>query len=472
MLWCRTVNRSLLDSRVQRKFAIVAATLLIAAAGSIELRAQTVEARDSVELKSGKTLRGRVVRMTAEELTLRIGSRDRTIARDKVRSVNSVAVEQRKVLSAWRDASVDDVPVLLAIARHADKVGLPHEARLMRWYAVLQRPNDEAIHAALGNRKRKHGFQVQIDRRWVPLDQADALGKDFGKAWQLRSEHFSIRCAAGLRVALDTLMELEHLYWTMHDLFGSELALFELVEPIEVRLYRTRKQMPNLSNNVGAYFDPGGPALYTCFENGRPFALMHEATHALLHFFFVRAAQSRGTLPAWLDEGWAEYMDGRMRTRVRGKPTARDASTNAGHFQTLARAEANKDLYRVHRLLNFKASDFQASTGQSIKYAQAWALFRYLLEQRDPTLRALFFDYLREAAAGKGQASTFRKLFKRFDKQIEQEAPRLHIVAGAPDNGTRRRCDGDAPHPSSRTAIRTVDQDRQRKWALAGGCVV
>ncbi len=408
------------ERRAARRRAGLLFLGLFAALGSV--RAQTVESRDTVVLTDGKEMRGRIIRVDDEEIVLRVGSRDRTIERARVESFDSVAEKQRKLLSTWRGTKATDVMALLALALHADDIGLPHEARLMRWYAALQRPADATIHEALGNRKRRNGYAVQIDGRWVPFEKADALGEDFDDAWELRSEHFQIRCAAGLKVALDTLMELEFAYWTMHDLFGSDLELQELVEPIGVRVYRSREQMPKISNTSGAYFSVSERELFTCYENGRPYALIHEGTHGLLHFFFVRAAGSRGTIPAWLDEGWAEYMSGRIQTRVPGKPTLLAASMQPGHFATLAQAQRSKDLYGVHRVLNFKTSDFFASSKQSVKYAQAWALFRYLRENPDPGLRDRFTQYLRDAAAGKGQASTFRKLFRRDQKQIDDEA--------------------------------------------------
>ena len=82
------------------------------------------------------------------------------------------------------------------------------------------------------------------------------------------------------------------------------------------------------------------------------------------------------------------------------------------------RALKNGDPYTVQRLLNFKASDFAASSGQSMKYAQGYALFVHMLETEE--YRARFFDYLREAFAGKGQSSTFRKIFRKDLKAIEK----------------------------------------------------
>ena len=384
--------------------------------------AQTTPARDTVVLTDGRELQGRVLRVDADTLLLRTGSTDRTLARADVRSYRSVAERHRALLAAFRATAADDPAALLALAEQAERDDLPHEARLFRWYAVLQRPDDAAIHAALGNRERSGRFHVELDGKQVPFAEADARGEDFDDAWRLRSEHFAVRSAAGLRAGLDTLLALEAFYHEFHARFGDALSLLELVEPIDVRLYRSREQMPNLSNTVGAYFDPDLPALFTFWQNGRAAALFHEGTHALLHWFFERAARARGALPAWLDEGWAEYMDGLADTRVPHKPVFRDRSVQAAHLQTLAAAAQYDDLYGLHRVLNFKESDFGASTLQHVKYAQAWALFRHLWEHPETAARATFVDYLRAAAAGKGQASTFRRMFDDRRERLEQEA--------------------------------------------------
>jgi hypothetical protein len=394
---------------------LVAALLAVA-----PLAAQTTAPRDVVVLTSGKELRGRVVRESDKEVVLRVGSVDRTLPRKDVRSVDSVATKHRALMQTWLETKVDDPKALLELADMADRAGLPHEARLFRWYALRLRPDDAAIHQALGNRQVQGDWIVKLGSREAKFREADAAGKDFANAWELRSEHFTIRCAAGLQAALDTLLALECHYHTFHDRFGKVVDLLELVEPIDVRLYRDRAQMPNISNTASAYFLPGEPALFTCWENGRAYAIMHESTHALLHWHFVRAAGSRGDLPAWLDEGWAEYMDGLYDQRVPGKPKPRQGSVQGEHSSRLAASTA-QERYGVHRLLNFKASDFGASSRQDLKYAQSWALFRFLFESEDTSLRQLFGEYLKQAALGQGQASTFRRLFTKYLEKLETE---------------------------------------------------
>jgi hypothetical protein len=398
------------------------AGILLAALGaaSAPLAAQLAEARDTVVLTNGKELRCRVLRMNEAEVVVRTGSTDRTLKRQDVRSVDSIAEKHKQLMAIWRNTSPADVRALLELALVARNAGLMHEERLLYWYAALQQPDNESIHQFLGNRKIAGKFLVEIDKKWVPFDKADALGADFDDAWALRSEHFAIRCAGGLRMGLDTLMDLEGLYDSFLDLFGADLGLYELIEPIDVRLYRNRAQMPSAGTFVGAYFLPGEATLYTCIEDGKTYALMHEATHALLYCFLVRAARSRGEVPSWLDEGWAEYMQGRLQQKAPGKPTLKDHSEQPGHLQAMA-GPARGELYGVHRLLNFKSGDFSASSRQDLKYAQAWALFRYLFEATDPELKGRFLGYLREVVRGQGQASTFRRIFAADEKRLDVE---------------------------------------------------
>lgn len=386
------------------------AGLLPAVAGCRVVAQSPSTARDRVVLVDGKELRGRVVHEDANEVLLRVGSTDKAIARKLVREVHAVATHHRELLQQWRDSSPEDPAAMLRLADKADEQGLPYEARLFRWYALLQRPDDVELHTALGNKRAGKQWLVALGDKRVPFDRADAMGVDFAAAWRLRSEHFELRCAAGLRVALDTLLELEGQYHAFHASYGDTLRLLELCEPIPVHLYRDRAQMPQQSGAIGAYYKPDEATLFTCCENGRAYALAHEATHALLHHTFGRALRAKGELPAWLDEAWAEHFAGRLQTRVPGKPVLLTHSVQPAHRTTLAHSAAN-DLLSVQRVLNLQQGDFQASTGQAGKYAQAWALFTFLFEHGDDAIRATFGDYLRQAAAGKGQSSTFRKLF-------------------------------------------------------------
>jgi hypothetical protein len=89
----------------------------------------------------------------------------------------------------------------------------------------------------------------------------------------------------------------------------------------------------------------------------------------------------------------------------------------AANLRVLATIE---DPYGLHRVLNFKTDDFYASTKQREKYAQCYALFLFCLDGVDGQYRKPFFEYLREALAGQGQASTFRRIFRADLDLIEK----------------------------------------------------
>ncbi|MBL8738558.1 MAG: DUF1570 domain-containing protein [Planctomycetes bacterium] len=375
------------------------------------------DTRDRVLLVGGKELRGRVVRVDAEQVLLRVGSVDKPIARKLVAELHTVAASHRDLLRDWQAAAGEDPAALLRLATTADEARLPHEARLFRWLALLQRPDDDDLHATLGHRRSGDQWLVPFGDRRLPLAAADALSHSFANAWRLRSEHFDLRCAAGLRTGLETLLELEGLYHAFHAIYDDAVPLRELVEPIAVHLYHDREQMPGVSGRVGAYYQFDIATLFTFCERGRAHGLAHEAVHALLHHTFVRATKGKGQLPSWLDEGWADHLAGRVQQRVPGKTVLLDASVQPGHRQLLAATTAT-DRLGLHRVLNLQTSDFQTSSDQALKYAQAWALFQFLFEHPEAALRERFVGYLQEAVAGRGQASTFRKAFGTAEQAL------------------------------------------------------
>src|SRR5688572_15177082 len=120
-------------------FAAAAALALLAPP---VLHAQTTEARDRVTMLDGKELRGRVMRFDSEQLILRVGSVDRKIPRKQIRAFTSVASHHHELIGKWNETPVEDAAAMQALARTAEGNGLPHEARLCLWYAVLQRPAD------------------------------------------------------------------------------------------------------------------------------------------------------------------------------------------------------------------------------------------------------------------------------------------------------------------------------------------
>lgn len=373
--------------------------------------------RDTVTLKNGKERKGRVVLELDDRIILRVGTREVEIERDKIDKVDAILHHLDRGLDMLREG-IRAPADLLALAKYCDDHGLPHEATLLRWLTLFDDPDNAEAHTALGHEQRRgDAWHLRDDdRRWRTLEDAEKRHADWGKAWTMRSEHFAVRCDTGVERTVHTLFELEYAYRAFRQTFLQPLELRAILEPIQVYIFKNQKQFPSLGTSTSAFFATDENILYTFVAGrGRPTALFHEGMHAILYNTAENSAQSRGTLPAWLDEGWADFMEGAMvpegKGRARFEPTRR-------YRPRIATLAAGEKPYDVHRVLNFKTSDYHASSRQAMKYAQGYGLFVYLWE--DDTLRPKFIEYLLEAMGGKGQASSFRKIFRRELDQIEK----------------------------------------------------
>jgi len=382
------------------------------------LAAQKRDRRDVVELTSGKSLKGRVVLETEDTIVLRIGSKERRLARTSIQRVQSVARAHREVHAAFRKAG-DDPGAWLRLAKSCASRHLPHTARLLYWCVLLTDPQSEAAHEGLGHKKRRGRWLVPGRGGLMTLKRAAKVRSEWGKAWELRSEHYTVRCSAGLAACVHALFDLEFFYLTFFDLFQKRLGLREIVVPMKVNLYGNAREMPSFGSTVGAIFASDENIIYTQQADPllRSGSLFHEATHSLLYNTTSGAAKSRGRLPAWLDEGWAVYMSGVLGPGTPGRPTFVPGGRTGYYFHAVRDA---KKPYKLHRLLNFQADDFAASSHQRIKYGQSYVLVHYLLHGASEEQRETFWLFLRQAIAGKGQASTFRRLFRSGAKRLEK----------------------------------------------------
>lgn len=375
--------------------------------------------RDVVELASGKQLRGRIVLATDAHVILRIGSRERRVARDKIKRYTSVFETQGEVLRSLRRLDKETPEALITLADFCKEHALPHTERLLLWRILLIDASHDVAHERLGHQKRKGEWRIPGRGGALTMERAAKVRSDWGKAWELRSEHYAVRCSAGLRSTVLTLFDLEFFYHYLLAIFQGELGLREVIEPMQAYLYRDQRQFPRIGTHAGAYFSPAENILFTYVGDprARPYGLFHEATHSLLYNTTTGASRSRGRLPPWLDEAWAEYMQCVVTGGRAGCPDHAPARLATRHVHTLLRA---KRPYKVHRILNFEVDDYHASSKQGLKYSQGCVLFHYLLHGEDGAFRREFLDYLREAVSGKGQASTFRRIFRRHLDRIER----------------------------------------------------
>ncbi|MBK9384335.1 MAG: DUF1570 domain-containing protein [Planctomycetes bacterium] len=394
-----------------------------AGAGTSSLAAGDEDRRDEVELQGGSVLRGRIVLEDPDKLVVRMEGAEREIPRAQVLVSKSVFRAQGAVLSKYAGLATNDTASLLALAEQCRASELPHEEQLFLWLVLLVDGQNQVAHSRLGHRDRGGRWMVPQRGGAVSFEKLLEIRDSWGKAWELRSEHYSVRCDAGLAEAIGVVLELEQFYRAFYELYQQRLSLREVLVPMQVEVYRDRSRFPRVSTHVDSRYEPTTRLLQTYAKDGVARALFHEATRQLLYELSGGSERALGEMPPWLGVGWGEYMEGILlrpagrRTGVLELAPKRLQETHRALFERTPEAKR----YGLHRVLNFGVSDFEASSGQGQKYAQCYLLFHYLMHAQGDLHQARFLSYLRIAFEGRGQASSFRELFD--SAAIERDLP-------------------------------------------------
>ena len=373
--------------------------------------------RDLLVLKPDKQLEVRILRVNDKQVVYLQGSRETTVPRSQVARFQRSLDIAGPFLRSWQEA-VDkrEADTLASLARWCVENRLRKFARDAWLEVLLLDPQNDDANKALGHTKGAGGWLVPYQGASLPFAEVSKRHADWGNAWELASLHYDLRTDAPLGRALALLRDLEWFYLTFFAQYGDELQLDDRPERLVAHIYRDGSKVPLPSMNVGAYFDAQSRTLFTGFAGGQvdgyPTGLDHEATHQVF-YHTLRYRATGGTVPAWLDEGLAEY----MRTIVvRGRPGAEPKIEPQQRDEGALRTATQGREYRIERVLTLDSNDFMASSGQAEKYATAYALVWFLQFGDERRWRPRFFAFAREAYAGKGQSSTFKKVMGDLDK--------------------------------------------------------
>lgn len=249
---------------------------------------------DTVILANGDELRGRVIRPYGEEsVEMRVNGRTRRIDPEDI--VSRSTVNDR--LAAWLDMRRPS----LSVARHWQLVGhavaadLPAMARLQAYHVLLLDPDHEAAHEFLEHRGSPGAWRWRFEDKLVRTDRFVELATDSTSPLTLDSEHWRLRCDAGLSTTIGSLFELERLYVEFFAEFGPHLDPTEQLEPMEFRVYANPPEMPAHSSVLRhPSYDPGellnstlGTSSHsvTFMELGvsRPYRLLDLGTQQLIY---------------------------------------------------------------------------------------------------------------------------------------------------------------------------------------------
>lgn len=202
-------------------------------------------------------------------------------------------------------------------------VPIAAETRLVLRYTFSAETGDGAVvspwlRSETATERRAETFQAAPDRQRAALTElvvkAEALlAPDHRRGVQ--GERVRLRADIPDDTSAGVLAQnVEATFATLDHLFGAAVPPQPWPLPLEVVVYRSRAQLFQLRQQVGApsfaegfFVAPGLVALHTEFSSVDELLslLIHESTHA----WYERFVQRPGTVaPEWLSEGFAEYL--------------------------------------------------------------------------------------------------------------------------------------------------------------------
>lgn len=371
---------------------------------------------DLIVLRSGKELRGRIVFEDEGKVVLRANTRDTPIERKEIERLESRRRYLDDLLDNDREWHPHDPGELELLAAQAQEMGLTGEAQVYAWRRLLRERGNEAAHRALGHTKRGRAWVLPLGGRWVVWEKRFELAEDWGSAWELASLHYELRSNLPLARNLDVLLDLERFYREFFALFGAELVLYDVCRPMRVHLHADAASYPEIAQEVGRY-EPDTDILRVKATQGLDFpTLAHELTHQLLQNTAFRERNDDGCIPPWLNEGLAEYM-------AAGVQSTAPLVFVAGHPQTYSFQEhaRAKDPFDLARVLSLSTSDYDASSGRMLKYAQSYTLVHFLLHGLKGKHRAGFFEYLRLVYRGRGSSTDLKNCLDIEWRELEKD---------------------------------------------------
>ena len=378
---------------------------------------------DRIELKDGGAVEGYVLLERKDEVLVLVKSRERTIPADEIASVRSAARTLAEILDRLDALGPDDAAGRLELEATCRDRDLPGEAEVLALGALCVDPGHEAAHAFLGHAKRKAGWTVRRGAKSVPFDKLLAARADLRDPWKLGTTHYALLTNLALRDAVAMALDLERFYRAFYRRLGEEVELREVFTPLGVGVYGDHRTFPEGLARRPAYFDPAsGQVLVNAAAVDPRRALVHEATHQILHATAVATRRGLGEIPGWLDEGLAEYMAWSLAGGP-GRVTFDLGAFADHHFE--AHREAKKP-YDLGRVLQFASGDFHGSSKTDLKYAEAYTLVHFLLHGEEGGYREEFFAFLRGAYEGRASSTDFKKAFEASEKELE-EAWNRHV---------------------------------------------
>ena len=395
----------------------------LALASAMEAGDERVNAPDRVELVDGGTLEGRVLLEVGDSVVLRVGAKERELARADVKSVRSAQGSLRELLEQWQHVPPGDAAAILDLARFADSRGLAGERELFALLALTVDGKLAAAHELLGHDAKGDDWIVRAGARRIPWSKLGAARRDFKDPWELATTHYELRSNLPLVDACRILIELESFYAEYMELLGRPLLLREVEVRMPLAAHADQQSFPESQGGGTGWFAPATNSVSLLFLSGlEPQRLIEMAT-LQLDWSVCGGESGKGHVPDWLDLALSFHLSAR-RTGEPGRPSYDPELFLPGLYRTHAEAKKPYDLGRV---TSFTSGDFAGTSRTDLKYAQCYTLLHFLWTADEGAYQERLFDYLALAFAGKATSSSLERCLDLKERAIE-EAWNAHVA--------------------------------------------
>ncbi len=372
---------------------------------------------DRVQMKSGETVEGYVVIDKPDALVVLVKSKERRIPVGEIASVRTAARSLNDVLDRHEKLPANDAAAEVELALYCREQALPGEAEVLALSALCADPANLAAHTLLGHVQREAGWMAKRGDKLVLFDKLVPARADLRDPWKLETSHYSILTNLSLRDATARAVDLERYYREFYRVLGAAVELREVYTPLGVGVYGDNRTFPESQFGRAAYFDRGTAQVVVNAAAVEPRrALVHEATHQLLHATTAGTRAGTGTIPGWLDEGLAEYFACSLLSDP-GPARFELGAIAESHFKL---QRETKKPHGLSRVLQFESGDFISSSDMDLKYAEAYTLVHFLMHGGGGKYRPKFFAFLQSAYAGKASAGDFKKSFDVPLRDVEE----------------------------------------------------
>jgi len=375
-------------------------------------------APDVVQLQKGRPLEGVILRNDHTGVWLAQKSKVKQYDLTDIESMQGPRVVFPEYLEKMRTEFnlQPDADRCVELAQWCEEQGLHRDAAIYYWRALIDNPTHDAAHAGLGHKKSRGVYRMPVKGhgKLSVTELRELRAEDFDEAWEITTSHFLVEAAGDLPDVLSACADLEMVYSAFFAAFQETVGFWELREPLRIRIYPNKDAMPPASGTVDAYFHDSSRTVYTYFRDGVAQALTHEGSHAILYGAVREFARNDPALPGWLDEGIAEYME----HHLIGNPGDREFAPTPPHYPSFEAHMNHERPDSIQRVLNYQKSDYFASTGQEMKYAQSYTLFYFLMHSGDEDLREGMNRFLASVFERKGSSTHFKDALgiRKWDK--------------------------------------------------------